>query len=131
MRRFILACGLVLAAAFSAPLGAETRPLSGDEIREKVAGKRVFLRIPGGLGEFPLYYQASGRVDGSGEAAGLGRFMRPTDSGEWWVAGDRLCQRWTTWYDGRQFCFRISEAGESRISWTRDDGFSGTARIGR
>jgi hypothetical protein len=103
--------------------------LDGDTIRKKVTGKRIYLATPLG-GEFPLFYQAGGRVDGSGEAVGLGRWVRPTDSGRWWVSGDRLCQRWQTWYDGRTMCFKLTYIGENRLRWVQDNGDSGLARIG-
>ena len=128
--RLCLSAMIAVCASVAFASVVQARPLEGDEIREKVAGKRVFLSVPMG-GEFPLYYQTSGRVDGSGEAQGLGRFLKPTDSGRWWITENRLCQQWTTWYDGKQFCFRISHRGGDRIEWVRDDGYSGTARIGR
>ena len=104
--------------------------LRGEALRDAVSGKRIYLSVPLG-GELPLYYQANGRVDGSGEAAGLGRFLKPTDSGRWWVEGERLCQQWETWYKGRVFCFTVKKLPENRIAWARDDGESGIARIDR
>jgi hypothetical protein len=117
-------------AAVSAPASANTESgkLSGNDLRGAVAGKRIYLAVPLG-GEFPLYYQPNGRVDGSGEAVGLGRFLKPSDSGRWWVSGDRLCQKWQTWYDGKVFCFTVSRSAPGRIDWVRDDGMKGTARI--
>jgi hypothetical protein len=103
--------------------------MSGEEIRDAVTGKRIYLATPLG-GEFPLYYQRSGTVDGSGEALGIGRWVRPTDSGRWWVDGDSLCQQWETWYDGKRNCFKLQRVGENKLRWTRDDGYSGSARIG-
>ena len=102
--------------------------LPGDEIRNLVAGKNVFLSVPLG-GEFPLRYETSGIVAGSGEGVGLGKFMAPKDSGKWWVANNRLCQQWKSWYDGKPFCFSISRTGPNAIRWVRDDGYAGTARI--
>jgi hypothetical protein len=119
-----LAGGLVASVPASANV-----PLSGDDIRRKVTGKRIYLAAPLG-GEFPLFYRADGRVDGSGEALGLGRFIRPTDSGRWWVSGNRLCQRWQVWYDGQQMCFTLIHLGNDRLKWNQDNGDTGIARIG-
>ena len=124
--RILLAAAALLAPAVAMGQGSG---LTGQEIRSLIAGKRIYLATPFG-GEFPLLYKADGSVDGSGEAIGLGRYIRPTDSGRWWIAGDRLCQQWTSWYDGRQFCFTLREGKGSRLLWTRDDGLSGRARVG-
>lgn len=110
--------------------GSGARKLGGAEIRQKVAGNRIYLAAPLG-GEFPLFYREDGRVDGSGEALGLGRFIRPTDSGRWWVQGDRLCQRWQVWYDGRTMCFTLTDLGNGRLRWVQDNGDTGVARLGR
>jgi len=117
----------VLAILAAAPASAST--LTGPEIRQTVTGKRIYLSVPMG-GEFPLYYRPDGRIDGSGEAVGLGRFLKPKDSGRWWVAGDRLCQKWQTWYDGKTFCFTLANRGGDKVAWARDDGEKGVARIG-
>jgi hypothetical protein len=103
--------------------------LAGDTLKQTVSGKRIYLSVPLG-GELPLYYRPDGRVDGSGEAAGLGRYLKPKDSGRWWVQGERLCQKWQSWYDGRTFCFTVRDLGNNRIAWLRDDGEKGIARIG-
>jgi hypothetical protein len=104
--------------------------LSGADLKSLIAGKRIYLAAPAG-GEFPLYYRTDGRVDGTGEALGLGRFLKPKDSGRWWIEGSRLCQQWQSWYDGKEFCFTIRTTGPNRIYWVRDDGLSGAARIGQ
>lgn len=117
-------------ALVAAPLPAAADLMSGTEIVETVKGKRIYLAVPLG-GEFPLYYRADGVVNGSGEAVGLGRTLRPRDSGRWWVSGSRLCQQWTSWYDGKTFCFTLRRTAPTALAWTRDDGLSGTARIGR
>jgi hypothetical protein len=117
----------VLAALAATPAAAST--LTGPEIRQAVTGKRIYLAVPLG-GEFPLYYRPDGRIDGSGEAVGLGRFLKPKDSGRWWVAGDRLCQKWQTWYDGKTFCFTLASRGGDKVAWARDDGEKGVARVG-
>lgn len=107
---------------------ASAANLSGDALKETVSGKQVYLATPLG-GEFPLNYRANGVVDGSGKAVGLGKFMQPTDTGKWWVDGEKLCQKWKNWYDGKEFCFTVQTEGPNKISWVRDDGMKGTARI--
>ena len=121
--------GILGLSILSAAAVASTGQLSGNELRQAVSGKRIYLSVPMG-GEFPLYYRADGRVDGSGETVGLGRFLKPSDSGRWWIEGNRLCQRWQSWYDGKVFCFTVQPAGAGKIAWSRDDGYSGVARIG-
>jgi hypothetical protein len=123
----MLAAALAIAAPASA---AFAQPMSGAELKREIAGKRIYLATPLG-GELPLFYRRNGRVDGSGEAIGLGRFLAPTDSGRWWIKGDSLCQRWEEWYDGKTQCFVITRAGGDQIRWKRNDGLAGTARIGR
>lgn len=117
----------VLALAMLAgPAAAEK--LSGKALQSFIAGKRIYLAVPLG-GEIPLTYRHGGTVDGSGEAAGLGRYMTPKDKGRWWVSGDRLCQKWQQWYDGKTFCFTVTRLADDRIRWVRDDGKSGVARL--
>lgn len=127
--RFALLLG---SAAFSLASVCAARAqgdVAGDELMRLIAGKRVYLAVPLG-GEFPLHYQSDGRVDGMGTAVGLGRFLKPTDSGRWWIRGAQLCQKWESWYDGKIFCFTIRRESANRIAWRRDDGNSGTARLG-
>ncbi len=126
-RRFAsaaLAAGLVIWAAL--PAGAA--PLSGDALKSFISGKRIYLAVPLG-GEIPLTYRRNGVVDGTGESAGLGKYMTPKDSGRWWVSGSRVCQKWQEWYDGRTFCFTVTKLSGNRIRWVRDDGKSGVARV--
>ena len=110
----------------SASAGAEQ--LTGSELKQFVTGKRVYLATPFG-GEFPLNYKTSGAVTGDGTALGLGKFLAPKETGRWWVRGETLCQQWPTWYDGKPSCFRIIKTGEQSLTWERDDGRKGKARI--
>jgi hypothetical protein len=124
--------GLALAALLALSTGAtaDTKPMSAKDIEQTIRGKRIYLQTPFG-GEFPLFYDRNGVVDGSGEALGLGRFMAPTDSGRWWIDGNRLCQQWQEWYDGKRHCFELTRTGDTTLYWKRDDGLEGEARIGR
>lgn len=104
--------------------------MTGAQIRQDVVGKRIYLAAPLG-GEFPLFYRNDGQVDGSGEALGIGKWVRPTDKGRWWIKGNQLCQQWQTWYDGKPMCFTLKKLGADKLAWTQDNGDEGTARIGK
>lgn len=119
---------LVALAAMAALAPAVAEPLGNAEIEQKISGKRVYLSTPYGL-ELPLNYRTDGTVTGDLSGFTLARMFAPRETGRWWTENGRLCQRWPTWYDGRQFCFRVSSKGPDRIGWVRDDGLSGTARI--
>lgn len=125
----ILLSVVVSAASANSPSDA-AGPVSGEEMRRLVTQNRVYLATPLG-GELPLTYYSDGRVDGSGEAVGLGRWLAPKDRGRWWIAGNQLCQQWEQWYDGKRFCFTIERVGAASIIWRRDDGSSGRARLAR
>jgi hypothetical protein len=118
----------VISAGIAAPAMADV--MSGKELRNAIIGKRIYLATPLG-GELPLFYAPGGKVDGSGEAIGLGKYLAPTDKGRWWIKGNSLCQKWQEWYDGATQCFIITRAGGDKILWKRNDGLAGTARIGR
>jgi hypothetical protein len=119
---------VALAAVWvSAGSPAVAEDLDGEAIRDLVAGKTVYLRNYGL--ELPLRYRADGVVSGDISGLSIARMFAPKEQGRWWVDGQRLCQQWTSWYDGKVLCFTIRKTGERSISWTRQDGFSGKARI--
>ena len=122
----VVAAGLVLPATASL---AEPAQLAGDELRQAISGKTVYLNISGF--ELPIIYAANGRMSGkmSTVAASFSRGDGAQDRGKWWVAGDQLCQQWTSWMDGKTYCYRLTRDG-STVRWVRNDGRSGTARIG-
>jgi hypothetical protein len=119
---------LLAAVAAASVAQAQAAPLSGDEIKSLIGGKRVYLSTPLRI-ELPLYYKSNGTVVGNISGFSMARMFTPSEAGRWWVEGGRMCQKWPTWYKGRQFCFTISKISNSKIAWTRDDNYSGTARI--
>lgn len=122
---------VVVSTGLALPLSgqASEQSYSSNEIQSMIIGKRIYLATPMG-GEFPLNYRKNGVVDGSGEALGLGRFVKPNDTGKWWIKGDRLCQQFQTWYKGAPMCFELYKTGSKTLRWVRDNGQVGTARIG-
>jgi hypothetical protein len=121
---------VILSATISSlATAAEATQMKEADIRSLIIGKTIYLAAPMG-GEFPLNYHPSGQVDGSGKALGLGKFIQPTDKGRWWIKADKLCQQFKVWYDGTPMCFDLTETGEGKVKWVRDNGETGTARIG-
>jgi hypothetical protein len=123
---------ILIAAALSvtaASANAEPAFLAGPDLRNAVTGKTVYLKISGF--EMPIRYAAGGRMSGkmSATAAALSRGDGAVDSGRWWIEGNQLCQRWTSWLDGKSYCYKFTINGKS-VRWVRNDGRSGTARIG-
>lgn len=122
---FVLAMSLALSTTASL---AKPVKLSGDALRQAISGKTVFLKISGF--ELPINYAANGRMSGkmSAVAASFAKGDGAQDRGKWWVAGDKLCQQWSSWMNGKSYCYRLSREGGT-VYWVRNDGRSGTARI--
>jgi hypothetical protein len=122
---------IVLAASIALPVlpaAAESVSLAGDELRQAISGKTVYLNISGF--ELPIRYSANGRMKGSmgAVAASFSRGDGASDSGKWWVDNDQLCQKWSSWMDGKSYCYKLTRNG-NQVHWQRNDGRSGTARI--
>ncbi|HML93756.1 hypothetical protein [Methyloceanibacter sp.] len=126
----------VIAAAIAAGAGAASAgaamaanaSLSGDALRSAIADKTVVLKISGF--ELPIQYSARGTMTGrmSTVAAAFSGNKGVSDRGKWWVDGNRLCQKWSSWMDGETYCYALSQKG-SQVRWVRNDGRSGSARI--
>jgi hypothetical protein len=122
----VLAASVVLPAL---PASAETISLAGDALRQAISGKTVYLNISGF--ELPIVYSANGRMKGTigTVAASFSRGDGTTDHGKWWVENDQLCQKWTSWMYGQSYCYKLTLDG-NKVTWVRNDGHAGTARIG-
>lgn len=117
-----------LSSALLLSVASAQEPVEGNGLETLISGKRVYLSTPYG-GEFPLIYNVDGTVTGDGSELGLARFFAPRETGKWWVEGENLCQQFPTWYKGEVSCFTIEKTGDATITWVRDDGQSGSARI--
>lgn len=115
-------------ASVALPISASANSMSGTEIRQNISGRTVYLATKWGI-EFPLTYARNGRVTGDGRGTGLGKYFAPKETGQWWVKGNSMCQKFPTWYDGRTFCFRLEKTASNELIWRRSDGASGSARL--
>ena len=120
---------VLLAALCVISRAAIAEELAGSGIRKLIGGELVRLNTPLGI-SLPLRYRNDGALVGDISGISAARMFAPKEEGRWWVENDALCQQWPTWYKGRQFCFKIRLLGQGKIAWLRDDGASGTARIG-
>jgi hypothetical protein len=125
IRAFALTACLVLSAV---PAVAEQVTLAGDELRQAVTGKTVYLKVSGF--DLPIRYGPNGHMSGriNAVAASFSRGDGTSDTGKWWVDNDQLCQKWSSWLESKAYCFKLTRDGNS-VHWVRDDGLSGTARI--
>lgn len=124
MLRPLSTCLVICAGTFAHASGA----LTGPQIQQLIAGAAIELDAPLG-NKLPVSYSPDGVL--SGEARGLASYLgSSTDRGKWWVSKNRLCHKWSKWFDGELQCLELSRQG-SRLHWQREDGTSGTASIVR
>ena len=99
--------------------------LDGETVRTAITGRTVQLETP--VGTIPITFRPDGTMIGrtADMANWLGRSM---DQGVWWIADDRLCQRWKLWLDAKPYCFVLRQVGE-KVRWTRNDGLEGTISV--
>lgn len=128
MKNLSKALVAIFALSFAQPSLSAAGPLSGDQIKTLIGGKQVYLSTPIRI-ELPLYYGANGSVTGNISGFSMASMFAPKETGRWWVQGSQMCQQFPTWYKGKRFCFTIEQVSANKIAWTRDDGYSGKARI--
>jgi hypothetical protein len=124
MQRTLIAF-LFAAAPFNL---AQAGELAEAELRNAVEGKIVYVSTP--LGEVPVHYAKNGNLSGRTELALLDGESTTSDRGRWWVAGKKLCIQWQNWMGAKTHCFTMHRLGPNVIHWRRDDGKTGTARVG-
>lgn len=127
-KRLVHMSSAILASVVLSGGSAGAQELDGDGITSLIASKAVYLSTPYGV-ELPLRYGADGQVVGDVSGISLASMFAPKETGRWWVDGSKLCQQWPSWYDGKTLCFTVTKTGDASISWVRDDGLNGTARI--
>jgi hypothetical protein len=101
--------------------------LTSSTISEIVAGSTVHIDTPLGIA-LPMTFEPDGTVRGSAGKI-LSFYMEAeSDHGRWWVADNKLCQKWRKWFESKQTCLTLKRDG-SKYAWARDDGKTGTATI--
>lgn len=113
--------GLSAATAF-----AETRPIRGEIIKSMISGGTIQLDTPIGA-KLPLSFAADGTVTGTSIVLAF-YLGSTTDHGRWWISGNKLCTKFSRWFDREQSCLVIRPDG-FKFAWTKDDGDTGTASI--
>lgn len=126
---FLVASSGLLPVSRAVGKDMTAKNMSAKDIRRDIIGRTIYLAAPV-TGEFPLNYHKNGIVDGKGAALGLGRFVKPNDTGKWWIEGDKLCQQFKTWYHGAKRCFALVRLNASSVKWILGNGDTGIARIG-
>jgi len=111
----------VATSAGAAPVG-----IPGSEIAGLVSGAKVELDTP--LGKtISVRFATGGRL--SGEAGELASYLgAASDTGRWWIEGDRLCNKWLQWFEAEPQCLELKRSGQ-KIHWRNQAGTGGTATI--
>jgi hypothetical protein len=110
---------------WAATATAEPAALTGEALRSAISGRTVRLDTP--YGGLPINYRADGTM--TAQAGSLASYIgSATDKGSWWVSQDKLCQRWSTWLEGKPYCFTLRRDGRT-VHWTSSEGQSGLATI--
>lgn len=118
----VSAWGLVsVAANFAA---AEPVRLADSTLQAWVSGSDFAIDAP--LGSvIKVTFSPDGTL--AGAAGGMGWALgAANDTGRWWVSADKLCKRWSVWFDAKTRCVEIRTQGE-KIFWRDGEGREGTA----
>jgi hypothetical protein len=120
------ACALAAATWLTADVAlAEFKSLDEAALREAVVGKT--LRLQTRMETIPITFRSDGSM--SGRAPDLiGYLGRGQDTGRWWIAANKLCQKWNIWLDAQAYCFALRQSGAT-VQWHRDDGLRGVLTV--
>lgn len=99
--------------------------LNGDALKTAVSGKTI--RLETAVGAIPIVFRTDGTM--TGRSSDLANYLgRSYDTGTWWIADNRLCQKWKMWMDAKSYCFTLRQSGQ-QVHWTRDDGLKGVITV--
>lgn len=123
----ILLVALALATC-AGPAFSEAGTLTGKALRKAVSGRIVTISTAVGV-PLAIRYRGNGTMTSRARAVLAAYTGSRNDRGVWWISGNRLCQRWSNWLDGKSYCYRLHRRGKL-VHWVRSDGRTGTAIIG-
>jgi hypothetical protein len=129
MHKSVMVAALV-ALSSSAYASEDSHLLMGKQLHDAISGKTVYIQTPLGS-EIPIRYNPNGVMTGvtATHLAALAGEEVNADKGRWWIRRAELCQQWNKWSNGRAHCYKLRTSGQT-VYWTRNDGESGTARLG-
>gem|GEM_PF-4851292 len=103
------------AAMVAGAAAADEKRLGADEITALLAGNTMIEENPPrGGGSVSVTWSTGGRISAK-TADGY------SDTGTWWVDGDRYCRRWNTWADRKTTCWTLTLDGRT-LSWYTENG---------
>ena len=108
MKRIVLALStlIIMIASGSASVAAE-RKLTGADIKKMFTNSTVYFKLQNrfdGIAD----YKTGGVLKG---AVG----SNSSDTGRWWVDGDKICRKWNRWADGKKDCATVEINGERTV----------------
>jgi hypothetical protein len=109
--RFALCCAAASMVVAGSAVASEQQ-LEGAALRQAVAGKTVNLETP--LGGLPISFRIDGTMQS--KTVELASYTGSTqDRGVWWIAANKLCQRWNNWLSGKAYCFTLRQQAATCI----------------
>lgn len=106
---------VILGVFWSTGALADEVRLTAEEILELLPGSRmVEENPPRGGGSVSVEWRSDGRVSARMEEG-------YSDTGKWWLDGNRYCRRWDHWADHKTTCWTFALDG-STLSWYDDKG---------
>ena len=127
-RLWIAICGLALSGASIAHAESVAVPPAAT-VKDTISGATLNRDTPLGT-VLPVTFSEDGTMSGRAPSR-LAFFLgSSTDQGRWWVANERLCYRWRSWFKAEQNCMKL-RINDTKVTWVRDDGETGTATIAK
>ncbi len=126
--RYLIAALVALTSlgGYGAAASGRAQLLSGDALKSLIPGAILQHDTPIGT-VVPVSYGKDGTL--AGRAGAVAFFLgSATDRGRWWVAGSKLCHKWTVWFEAKRHCIVLRRSGR-KIVWDDGKGETGTATL--
>jgi hypothetical protein len=101
-------------------------PMTGNDLQAAFSDTVLLVDTPLGS-RLPVAYGSDGSL--AGYSKELAFYLGSTnDKGKWWISGNKLCHKWTKWFEKKLQCLVLHRT-DRRLWWRRDDGETGTATL--